>query len=84
MPPSQKTNLYAGVPGYYIYLQSNRRYAAYKRYADTPSADNWNRKYFNKAGLFYTLEEARVWLESLPDKMERPRRNATSEHTITN
>ena len=79
MPPAQRTNLYPDVPNKYIYLQANGRYSAYRRYPDPSYGPYQPKKYFNKGGLFYTLEDARAWLETLPEKMERPYRNAPSE-----
>jgi hypothetical protein len=37
-------------------------------------------KFFNKAALFYSFEDAKNWLEFLPDKMERPIRDAPAEY----
>jgi hypothetical protein len=70
--PRQTTNLFTEVPGHYIYLQKNRRYAAYKRYPDPTALST--KKFFDKGGLFYSFEEAKEWLLLLPDKMERPTR----------
>lgn len=71
--------MYPDVLNKYIYLQANGRYAAYRRYLDPSYGAYQPKKYFNKGGLFYTLEDARAWLETLPEKMERPRRYAPSE-----
>jgi len=79
----QRTNLYREKEGEYIYYTAKRRYAAYKRYPENPDKP-WDKKYFNKGGLFYTYEDARLWLESLPEIMERPRRYAPSEDTGPN
>ena len=75
--PRQSTSLYTEVPGQFIYLQKNGRYAAYKRYPD-PSALSV-KKFFDKGGLFYSFEEAKEWLLTLPDKMDRPYRNAPTQ-----
>jgi hypothetical protein len=70
------------MPRCYIYLKPNQRFCAYKRFfLDTPILGRGGRKYnfFNKAALFYSFEDAKNWLESLPDKMERPIRDAQAE-----
>ena len=74
MPPAQKTNLYLNIPGQYIYLLKNGRYSAFKRFPDPTFGPYQPRKKFNKSALFYTLEDAITWLESLPEIMERPYR----------
>jgi len=71
------------MPGCYIYLKPNQRFCAYKRFfLDAPILGKEGRKYkfFNKAGLFYSFEDAKNWLNSLPDKMERPIRDAPTEY----
>lgn len=78
--PRQSTNLYLNRPGNYIYLLKNGRFCAYKRYPDPSYGIYQPRKFFQKAALFYTYEEAVAWLESLPEKMDRPFRNANVEY----
>jgi hypothetical protein len=72
-----RTNFLVGVPGEYIYFQDrNRKYYAYKRYLEEP--DNpLNKKFFNKCALFDTVEEAKEYLQSLPEVMKRPYRYDT-------
>ena len=74
--PQRTTNLWLDAPpGNYIYQyqQKNGRYGAWKHYEDalygqTPLN---NSKFFRKSALFYSLEEAKEWLLSLPEKMDR-------------
>jgi hypothetical protein len=64
----------------YIYKKQNDRYAAYKRFPCQPYQGKCRvYNYFQKAGLFYSFEEAKEWLELLPEKMDRPTRDAPAE-----
>lgn len=72
-----RSNLLVGVPGEYIYFQKrNRKYYAYKRYLEEPD-NSLNKKSFNKCALFDTVEEAKKYLQSLPETMSRPYRYDT-------
>jgi hypothetical protein len=58
MPPTQSKNLYPiQKTGYYIYKRSDRneRYLAQRKY---PIG-------YRKSALFYSLEDAIVWIDSL-------------------
>jgi len=74
--PQKTTNLWLDAPpGNYIYQyqHKNGRYGAWKQYEDflygkTPQN---NKKFFRKSALFYSIEEAKLWLLSLPEKMNR-------------
>lgn len=68
----------------YIYHYKGRldRYVAYRRYEDLDYGKTPKNIYkkFNKACLFYSVEEATAWLESLPEKMSRPFRDAATQY----
>ena len=81
MPPSQKNNLYPNAPdNLYIYPYKGRadRFVAYRRYEDPDYGKTPLNKYkrFQKGCLFYSVSEAQEWLNTLPEKMSRPFRNA--------
>lgn len=81
--PRESTNLLKDMPRCYIYLKANQRFCAYKRFPlDTPILRGGGKtyKFFNKAALFYSFEDAKNWLESLPEKMDRPIRDAPAEY----
>jgi len=81
MPIPRNPNLWLDAPeDCYIYPYKGRtdRFVAYKRYEDPDYGKTpLNRhKRFNKACLFYSIQEAKEWLKMLPEKMLRPFRNA--------
>jgi hypothetical protein len=72
-----RANLLVNVPGEYIYFQKrNRKYFAYKKYLEEPD-NSLNKKSFLKCALFDTVEEAKEYLQSLPEVMPRPYRYDT-------
>ena len=80
----RKPNLWPNAPEHcYVYHYKGRsdRFVAYRRYEDPEFGKTPLNKYrnFNKACLFYSIEEAKEWLETLPEKMSRPIRDAPVE-----
>jgi hypothetical protein len=76
MPQKRKTNLWVDAPpGYYIYNYKGQsdRYGAWKQYEDAHYGEtpNNSQKFFRKSALFYSIDEAKEWLLSLPEKMDR-------------
>jgi hypothetical protein len=87
--PRQSTNLYTETPGQYVYLYKNGRYGAFKRFPhdSPPKGNHIDKHYWQKGALFYSFEDAKEWLKSLPDKMDRPYRydsHAPVEHSSSN
>ena len=84
MPMPKKNNLYPNAPEHcYIYHYKGRadRFVAYRRYEDPEYGKTPRNIYkrFNKCALFYSVEDAISWLESLPENMSRPFRDAPVE-----
>ena len=80
----RKTNLWPDAPEHcyiYHYKGQSDRFVAYRRYDDLEFGKTPLNKYrrFNKACLFYSIEEAKEWLNILPEKMLRPFRDASIE-----
>jgi len=72
-----KTNLYSNAPeNQFVYYYKGRtdRFVAYRRYDDPDYGKTPLNRYkrFNKACLFYSIEDAIDWLNNLPDKIPRP------------
>ena len=84
MPQKRKTNLWPHAPhNQFIYQYKNQsdRFVAYRRYEDPDYGKTHLNRYkrFNKACLFYSIDEAIEWLISLPDIMYRTIRDAPVE-----
>ena len=84
MPQKRKTNLWPHAPeNQFIYQYKNQsdRFVAYRRYEDPDYGKTPLNRYkrFNKACLFYSIDEAIEWLISLPDIMYRTIRDAPVE-----
>ena len=80
----RKINLWSDAPEHcyiYHYKRQSDRFVAYRRYDDLEFGKTPLNKYrrFNKACLFYSIEEAKEWLNILPEKMLRPFRDASIE-----
>ena len=80
----RKINLWPEAPEHcyiYHYKDKSDRFVAYRRYEDPDYGKTPLNKYkrFNKACLFYSIEEAKEWLNILPEKMLRPFRDAPVE-----
>ena len=79
-----QANLWTHAPeNSYVYHYKGRtdRFIGYRRYEDPDYGKTPLNRYkrFNKACLFYSVEDAIEWLISLPDKMYRTIRNAPVE-----
>lgn len=77
--PQKKTNLWLHAPkNQFIYNYKGRadRFIAYRRYEDPDYGKTPQNRYkrFNKAALFYSIEEAIDWLNVLPEIISRPYR----------
>ena len=83
MPIPRKTNLWPEAPEnqfIYHYKGKSDRFVAYRRYEDPEFGKTPLNKYkrFNKACLFYSIEEAIDWLKKLPEIMYRSFRDNAS------
>lgn len=79
MPQIPKPNLWPHAPeNQFVYYYKGRtdRFVAYRRYEDPDYGKTPLNKYkrFNKSCLFYSIEDAINWLNSLPQKISRPLR----------